>query len=124
MTYKLIIPHTLIGLNEYIRAERTNRQLAAKLKAQTEADIIILCRQQLRGVNIENPVYMRYMWVERDRHRDKSNVAFAKKFIEDALIKAGVLKDDGWREIMGFSDEFGVDKQNPRVEVNIEEIRG
>jgi len=33
-----------------------------------------------------------------------------------------VLKNDGWNDIEGFSDEFFVDKQNPRVEVEISEV--
>jgi Holliday junction resolvase RusA-like endonuclease len=46
-------------------------------------------------------------------------VAFAKKFIQDSLVRAGVLKDDGWREIESFEDVFKVDKRNPRVEIEI-----
>lgn len=33
-----------------------------------------------------------------------------------------VLKNDGWKEITGFSDEFFVDVNNPRIEVEIEEV--
>lgn len=50
------------------------------------------------------------------------NIAFAKKFILDALVKKGVLKDDGWKWVKGFTDEFFVDKKNPRVEVEMEEV--
>ena len=54
----------------------------------------------------------------------KDNIAFAKKFIQDALVKSRVLKNDGWNDIDGFSDDFRVDKKRPRVEVRIEEIGG
>jgi Holliday junction resolvase RusA-like endonuclease len=42
--------------------------------------------------------------------------------IQDALVKAKVLKNDGWKEITGFQDNFFVDKDNPRIEVEIQEV--
>lgn len=121
MEYKLIIPYNLPCLNDYIRAERTHWSKAANMKSETEKGIILLCRQQLRSVKIEKPVYMQYLWVERNRRRDRDNIAFAKKFIQDALIKADILKNDNWAAIIGFSDEFAIDKQNSRVEIIIKE---
>ena len=38
------------------------------------------------------------------------------------LVSAGVLKNDGWNDIEGFSDRFYIDKANPRVEVEITEL--
>ena len=122
MTYRLVIPGALPGLNEYIRAERTNRHIAAKLKKETQKVISGYITQQLRGVHIYEPVFMAYTWVERDRKRDKDNISFAKKFIQDALVGARVLKNDGWAEIAGFSDSFKVDKGHPCVVVDIEEF--
>lgn len=122
MEYKLIIPGVLPGLNEYINAERRNKYQAAQIKKQIEHLIISLCRTQLNGVKISNPVKIYYTWLEPNRKRDKDNIAFAKKFIQDGLVKAGVLKNDGWNEIEGFTDEFDVDKNKPRIIVDIEEV--
>lgn len=122
MTVILSIPGTLPGLNEYSAAERKHRQAAAKLKRETEQRIILTARSQLPNVHLSNPVNMFYSWFEPNRRRDKDNIAFAKKFIQDALVKAGVLKNDGWEEINGFSDCFYVDKENPRIEVQLEEV--
>lgn len=47
-------------------------------------------------------------------------IAFAKKFILDALVGAGVLRGDGWKHISGFTDRFKVSKEDPRIEVEIE----
>lgn len=116
---KLVIPGTLPGCNEYINAQRRDRQLGARLKRETEERILWAIRQQLRGVQFDKPVVMHYLWVEKNRKRDKDNIAFARKFVQDALVKAGVLKNDGWREIAGFSDDFAVDENRTRVEVNI-----
>ena len=44
---------------------------------------------------------------------------FGKKFINDGLVKAGVLKDDSRKYIDGFTEQFLIDKDSPRVEVSI-----
>lgn len=119
MTHTLTIPGTLPGLNEYIAAERSNRYKAAAMKRDTEQLITLYARSQLRGVQFTRPVMMHYSWVEPNRRRDKDNIAFARKFIQDALVRAGVLQGDGWSCIDGFADIFEVDQANPRVEVVI-----
>lgn len=120
--YKFTIPGVLPGLNEYINAERNNKYKAAKMKKQAEHTIILFIKQQLRGVKIQRPVLINYLWVEKNARRDKDNIAFAKKFIQDSLVKAGVIENDGWERVEGFTDEFSIDKKSPRVEVVIQEI--
>ncbi len=123
MKYLLTIPGTLNNLNDYIAAERTNRHKGAKMKATNEDIVIIAIRQCMRGVRIDKPVFMEYTWVEPNKRRDKDNISsFGRKVIQDALVTAGVLKDDGWKYVVGFSDRFEVDKMNPRIEVLIKEI--
>ena len=65
------------------------------------------------------PVEIVYRWYSRDNRKDIDNVAFAKKFINDGLVKAGVIQNDSRKFIKGFKDEFYIDKENPRVEVQI-----
>ena len=79
--------------------------------------------EQLGRLRIRNPVRMRYRWYEKDRRRDRDNISsFGRKVIQDALVQAHILQNDGWNEIIEFSDEFYVDKKNPRIEVEIEEV--
>ena len=120
---KLVIPGRLPNLNEYIEACRRNKYKANKMKKDAE-DLVMLCaRQQLRGWKARGPVMMFYLWVEKDRRRDKDNVSgYGRKIIQDALVKGGFLKNDGWNDIEGFADDFAVDKGNPRIEVLIEEV--
>lgn len=121
---KLVIPGPLPGLNDYIDAERSHRQKGANLKRSTQKIVELCAKKQLRGFHPKGPVWMSYTWYERDKRRDKSNIcAFGRKVIEDGLVKAGVLKNDGWANIEGFSDRFAVDKNNPRAEIEIEEIQ-
>ena len=68
---------------------------------------------------------MRYRWVERNRCRDKDNISgFGRKVIQDALVRCGVLPDDGWAWVLGVSDSFDVSRKNPRIEVELEEVGG
>ena len=106
-TWKVTIPGLLPGLNEYIDAERAvkGKYKAAAMKKQAENVIGFMVKTQLRGVRFDRP-------------------AFAKKFIQDSLVHAGVLVNDGWNQIEGFTDDFAVDPKNPRVEVTIEIFEG
>ena len=117
---KLIILGTLPGLNEYIDAERTSKYKAAAMKKQCEHLIIHEAKRQLKKLN--PPVIMRYFWYEKDRRRDKDNITFGRKLIQDGIVKAGILPNDGWGEIAEFTDTFAVDKLRPRIEVIIEEV--
>ncbi len=123
MEYLLTIPGRLDCLNDYIAAERTNRHKGAKMKADNGIIAAVAIRQCMRGVRIEKTVFMEYTWVEPSRRRDKDNVSsFGRKVIQDALVRAGVLKGDGWKYVAGFSDRFEVDKDNPRIEIKIREV--
>ena len=119
---KLIIKGRLPGLNEYIEAERKNRYKAAAMKRENEA-IVAWSAKASKLKKISGPVFMRYTWYEPNRKRDKDNITFGRKIIQDALVKCGYLKGDGWQHIEGFSDAFGVDKKDPRIEVEIEEVK-
>ena len=119
---KVTIYGRLPGLNEYIDAERQSKYKAAVLKAQSMQLVMIYAKRDLRKWRAKGPVYMRYIWYEPNRRRDKDNVSgYGRKVIQDALVKGGWLRGDGWAHISGFSDKFRVDKARPRIEVEIEE---
>lgn len=125
MIYTLEIPGTLPTLNQYVNAERTNRFAAAKIKRKTQETIMW---QMLGHPVFEGHVYVAFTWIRPDMKSDKDNVAFAKKFILDALQEAGVIKNDSWRMCTPFDLGFKVNKDNPRTIVRIadtlEEIYG
>ena len=121
MQVKFIIPGRLPGLNEYTRACRTNKYDGAKMKAQIESDICWEIKRQL-GNKVFDTVRLKFNWYEPNKRRDYDNIAFAKKFVLDALQANSTISGDGWKYIKGFSDEFFVDKKNPRVEIEISEV--
>ena len=123
MEYLLIIPGRLDNLNDYISAERANRYKGAQMKSRSEAVVINAIRQCLKRVKIDKPVYMEYRWYEKNKKRDLDNISsYGRKVIQDSLVYAHVLKNDGWKEITGFSDEFYVEAANPRIEELIREV--
>lgn len=125
LEYKFIINGTLPGLNDYLKAERSfskRHSCGNDMKQQYQMIIINAVRLQLKKLRIKNPVTICYTFYEPNMKRDLDNIAgVAHKFIQDALVKAGVLENDGWYHIRGFSDSFHVDRHNPRIEVLIVE---
>lgn len=109
----------LPSLNDYIRVCRENRFEAAQFKRKIEDNISIFIR---RLPTFEKPVSIHFHWIEENKRRDYDNVAFAKKFILDALVKCGKLKDDNRRFVTGFSDSFEYGDR-ARVIIVIEETK-
>lgn len=116
----LVIYRTLSGLNEYTKACRSNKFAGAKMKKTTE-DIITWHIMQQKLGHFEGKVKLAFRWYEPNRKRDLDNICFAKKFILDALVSSGTIEADSWRCVIGFTDEFFTDSENPRIEVDIYE---
>lgn len=123
MVVKLMIPGKLDNLNDYITACRTNQYKGAKVKHKNENRVIQAIYEQLGRLRIKKPVYMSYTWYEPNKRRDLDNVSsFGRKVIQDALVETRVLENDGWKNIVGFQDNFYIDADNLRVEVVIREV--
>ena len=111
----------LPSLNEFIDDNRTSWKAGSSSKKQVEKDILWLLKaQNLKP--IKHPVHMTFTWFEQHKQRDKDNVAFAKKYILDALQKAEILPNDNNKYILGFSDQFIYDGKTWGVRVTIDEI--
>lgn len=123
MEYILVIPGKMESLNDYIYAERSTKYHAAGMKKKGMKRVSRSIEKCLRGVKIRNPVYMDFKWVEPTSRRDPDNISsYGRKVILDALVNSGVIEDDSWKYIVGFSDRFQVDKDNPHIEVQIREV--
>lgn len=109
-----VIPLRLPGLNEYINACRTSPYKGAKMKAEAEEGIALYVKKLLP---IEKPVSINFVWQEQNMRRDPDNIASAKKFILDTMVKTGRLPNDNWKYIKGLSDEFVV---GPEYKVTLE----
>lgn len=114
--YAFEIPGTLPQLNDYIRVERANRYAAAKLKRRAHEQVIAALGD---APCFEGPVYVSFQWHRPNKRTDKDNVAFAKKFVLDALQEAGVIESDKWAMCTPLDSEFRIDRENPRTVVSI-----
>ena len=117
---KIVIQGRLAGLNEYIDATRRNKYLGATMKRIEQAKVG-KCIPSASSTFL-NAVHIRFCWYEKDKRRDIDNISFAKKFILDALVDAGVLKNDTQRWVVSCQDQVFPDAKNPRIEVTITDI--
>ena len=112
------IPLKLPSLNEYISAINRSRYEGNAMKQSVQNDIAIFIKRLPR---FEKPVVIHFHWIEGNKRRDYDNIAFAKKFILDALVNCGKLKDDNRKCVIGFSDSFSYGKSF-KVILNITEV--
>ena len=112
------IPLKMPSCNDYIRACRANPHVGAKMKARTEDELAVYI---MRLPRFEKPVKIGFHWVEETKRRDLDNICFAKKFILDAMVKCGKLKDDNRKCVTAFTDTFGYGEQT-KVILTIEEV--
>lgn len=116
MTQTLWLPVVLPGFNQ-LHAATVGKKIRTKRKALDDVGVFINAAK-LRPVA---RAFIRYEWRAPDKRRDPSNIAAGgRKVIEDALQAAGILSNDGWAAIAGFSDTFTVDRARPGVLVTIE----
>lgn len=120
--YVFEINKRLPSFNEYTNKNRTNRYAGAKMKQQEEDFIYLEIKRQLGNLKIKNPVKINFTWIEENGKRDLDNVCFAKKFILDALVKAGTIKNDNRKHVVGFTDNFEY-ADFSKVIVQLEEIK-
>lgn len=121
--YKVVCSGKFPTLNEYIAAMNSHYHNGNKFKKEYQRGCELYIMRDLRGVKITNPVFIRYRYFEPNKKRDLDNIAgFFHKVFQDALTARGVLKNDGWAQIVGFEDRFFTDAKAPRVEIYIEEL--
>lgn len=114
MVISFTIPHRLVRLNEYIRAERGNRYAAAKIKRE-QTD---LCGWYIPKVKVNDPVEIKMIWTVKNFANDPDNVSMGAKFILDAMVGKGMIPKDNLTMVKGLMHEFKRGK-NEQVEVRV-----
>lgn len=121
--YKVVIEGRFPSMNQFIEANRTHKQKGNKMKQQSQDEISWQLLQQHRKLHICKPVKLFYTFYEPNKKRDLDNISgYFHKVFQDALVKCGIIMNDSWYYITGFSDEFYVDSKNPRIEIIIQEV--
>ncbi len=127
MRYQVTVKGFKSGLNELIAGrmyDHRTKKYRNPIKNKNDALCVkyIKSSRSLRGVKIDRPIIIHYAFYCEDKMHDRMNIAsaFIKSF-EDALQKCNVIKNDGFDDVLTPTLRFEVDKENPRVEVVIEE---
>lgn len=105
---KIVIDHQFPTLNEYIEAERSNKFAGANIKSRETGLVKYFC---IGKKQIAYPTKIIFTWHLKNKRKDLDNVAYAKKFILDGLVRAGTLKNDNLNHIIGFEDKVIFDKK-------------
>lgn len=113
-----VVGQKLPTLNEYTLACRGNKYAGAKFKKDIET-ILGWYIIKAKLPKVDRAVIIHFEWHEKTKRRDADNIASAKKFILDALVKQGVLIDDSRRYVTGFTDTI-IDDTKDYVVVSIE----
>jgi Holliday junction resolvase RusA-like endonuclease len=114
---KFLLNGELTDLNTYINAERGNKFNGAKIKKTETERIVWEVKNQCKHAKVSCEFKLFIRWFVKDKKKDPDNVAFAKKFILDGMVSAGLINTDGMKQVTSFQDEFYVDKEHPRIEV-------
>lgn len=117
--YNFFIPGRLPGMNEIISEARHHYHASAKQKKKYTSLVADVIRLMFRNCNPMRRVWITCRWVEKNKMRDPDNIVAAKKYICDGLIMAGLLLDDDWNYITGFTDTWEVGE--PGVWVTVQE---
>ena len=118
---KFDIEGRLPGLNEMIDAAKQGKgkYQPYSIMKQTYTDMVAWLAKKLpkyQQVNIT------ITWYEPNEKRDPDNIMAGQKFILDGLVKAGTIPNDTRRYIKSITHIPELDRENPRVEVEIQEI--
>lgn len=113
---KLVIPGKLCGINELTRGHWATRNRTKQDSLQLVAAYI---RQQ-RLQAVDGKVTITIQCYEPNQRRDDDNVTGgAAKVILDALQATGIIKSDGQKYVQCVKLPAILDRQNPRIEVEV-----
>lgn len=110
MIQKLWIEGPLPGANELLGAANNNRFTYGKLKKEWH-EIIGWHIKRYRIKPVDR-AHFTFRWVEKNMKRDPDNISAGIKLVLDSLVEHGILKNDGWKQIEGFTHSFEVGKDS------------
>lgn len=116
---QIIIKGQFPTLNEVIKVSKSHHMAYANQKKDYTALALI----HLENVpKIDHKADWSFTWYRKNRRNDPDNIQVGTKYIFDAFVKKEIIKNDGWNEINSITHKFEVDKDNPRVEINIRSV--
>ena len=109
------------SLNEVLQLAKTHWSVYSKEKERLTTAVAWEAKAaKLRPCT--SPVRVTFTWMEANRRRDVDNISHGCKYVLDGLVEASVLEDDSPKYVSEIRHNFMVDKDRPRVIIDIEEI--
>jgi hypothetical protein len=113
MTDKILTIRGLPTHNEFIKANNraaNNRNCFDGAKMKRDATAVCAWEAKAQLKPISGICEYMFIWYEPNKKRDPDNISFAKKFIFDGMVTAGIISNDGWANVGGFIDRFVLDR--------------
>ena len=120
MTLKITIEGEFPSLNQVIKVSKSHPMAYANQKKDYTTLTMLYARNTPK---IDFKADYVFTWYRKNRRNDPDNIQVGTKYIFDGLVKAGKLENDGWNQINSITHKFAVDKDKPRVEINIKETQ-
>lgn len=109
ITQQLWVPGILPNLNDIVEAAKgaggRGRNYSELKRNLTGAVRIFAIKARLKPMH---SAHFHYLFIEKAKRRDKSNVFAGIKFIEDGLVAAKVFVNDGWTQVLSITPDFKV----------------
>lgn len=131
MTYKVVISNPrkkfpIKGLNELIKGQLYNprtRTYHNSVKADNDRECRLAIQKYMSGEKIDKPIQCHFHIYSNDKKHDRGNIytATEKSFL-DALQQMKVIENDTFDLVLDSTFITELDRQNPRIEVVIEEV--
>ena len=109
-----------MGLNEYVNACRGHWSKGNAIKRE-QTELVEAYATKARLKPRDGPIEVGISWIEGKARggklRDVDNIAFAAKFVLDALVETGIIPDDNPRYVRNVYHHFTFNADEPRIEV-------
>lgn len=123
MNYKqeFVVLGELPDLNKIIKLSKSHYMAYSTAKKRATEQVIAAAIQRgVKPVPEDIKIDISCLWTCSSRRKDPDNVHHGVKYILDGLVSAGILFNDGWKQIGSISHDQRVGKV-PQVFVQIEE---
>lgn len=106
----------LVGLNNY---RNWHHSISNKIKHHY-SDIVgeIVGDRKFKKIKVKYIVYARRVGTDGPNIR-----SVIEKFFLDGLVNCGAIKDDSIQYVVADSSEYFIDRENPRIVINISEAK-
>ena len=131
MKYKVVISKSnktfpIKGLNELLAGrmyDYRTKKYRNNVKTENDKICCVAIRKYLKGVKLKTPIKCTYYIYAQDKRHDRGNLysATEKSFL-DALQSCKVLDNDSWDKCLDGEFHTELDRVNPRIVVEIEEM--